>query len=111
MARGSDFPVLLRLRYSFFEAFARVAEREVRPVEDVLNEFLADLGNHVHQRELVEVYGDEEVPTPPVTQAMRLARHASEQAERYEGADDEHEELARRYAGGGYVEMVLAVEG
>ncbi len=99
----------LKLRRDRFEAFARLADRETRPVEDVLSEYLADLGNHVQQEELFAQ--DEERPgARRLTQAMRLARHAAEEQERSLSVDDEACEEARRYAGAGYVEITLAVE-
>ena len=80
----------LKLRRDKYEAIAQVAEREVRPVEDVLNEYLSDLGHHVQQEQLAEVYEDQEPPTgQPLTQAMRLARYASEERERSLYVDDE----------------------
>ena len=96
----------LHIRRGTFQAFVRLSEQEVRPVEDVMAEWLHDCGALIEQNELAEVYGDARQSTP----AMRLAAHASDERERSGYVDDE--EAAREHAalGAGYVELQLAVD-
>ena len=80
LTRASDFPLLLLLRQPFFEAFARVAEREVRPVEELVVEVLSNYARFLQERDFADAFGDE-LPAPPLTQAMRLAAAAEDARE------------------------------
>lgn len=78
----------------------------MRPVEEVLEEWIADCASLIRQSE-EEVYGDARPSTP----AMQRAAAAADEHERHPYPDEEA--AADEYAalGAGYVEITLAAEG
>lgn len=96
---------VVHLRQGSFAAFVRLANRERRPVEDVLAEWLADCATLIGRDELFE--GSSFTMTP----AMHRAARASDERERRGRVDDEHADYLHRSCGAGYVEITLAMEG
>ena len=103
-AATSAAPVV-HLRQGSFAAFVRLAEREQRPVGEVITEWLTDCARLIGRDELFE--GSSHAMTP----AMHRAARASDEREHRPHLDDEHAEYLHRCAGAGYVEIVLAMEG
>ncbi len=97
----------LHLPTGSFLAFLRLADREQRPVGQVLAEWLGDCARLIVEADLF----DEEAPlqAPLVTNAMRLARHREEQADRSAFVDDEISAYEFYSQGAGYVEAQLAL--
>ena len=96
----------IQLRRDRFEAFQRLAEREVRPVEEVLTSYLADFANLIQQRDFADAFGDE-LPTAPMTQAMRLAAQAEDERERSLYVDDEAAAYEYYAQAAGYVDVTV----
>ena len=78
-------PCTLFIRRDKFAAFMRLSEREVRPVEEVMREWVHDCADLIHQREFAHRYGDAQ----PLTPAMRLAAIHADERERSGYVDDE----------------------
>ena len=97
----------IKLRSDRFQAFVRLSEREQRPVEEVMGEWMAECANLIQQAEFADTYGD----ALPSSNAMRLAAIQADERGRRADVDDEQADFARRCAGAGFVEFTLAMEG
>ena len=108
LTRASDFPLLVRLAPSYFEDFARRAECEQCPVEEIITEVLSNYARHLRQCDLADAYDDPR-PAPPTTPAMDLARFQSD--ERESGIDHGYEPDAYEFylAHSAPVELALAL--
>ena len=104
---GMDRSACVHLHTGSFQAFVRLSEREQRPVEEVMAEWMADCANLIRQAEFADTYGD----ALPSTNAMRLAAIRADERERSAHVNDEQADAERRCAGAGYVEITLAMEG
>ena len=96
----------LTIRRSNFAAFLRLSEREVRPVEDVMSEWLADCASLIREDEIPDLHADPVTRTPAMVRAA-TASNAREEHEWHRRADmieDGHVHPA-------LVEITLALEG
>ncbi len=103
-AATSAAPVV-HLRQGSFAAFVRLAEREQRPVGEVMTEWLTDCARLIGRDELFE--GSYHA----MTLAMHRAARASDERERHGRVSDENADFLHRCGGGGYVEITMAMEG
>ena len=104
---ASDFPVLLRLRGDRFQVFARLADRERRPVEEVMLEWMSDCARLIQDADL---FGEDAPPPPRISNAMMMARYYSEQRE--SGVDRSYEPDAYEFyqPQGHFAEVQLALD-
>ena len=94
----------VRLRRDKVQAFVRLSQREKRPIEDVMAEWLADCAALIGRDELFE--GSASAMTP----AMYSAARRSDERVRNGRMGDGEAEFAHRCQGTGYVEIVLAMD-
>lgn len=102
----------VHVRRGKFQAFVRLAEREVRPVEEVLGEWIGECANLIRQRDFAEAYGDDlfdETPTA-TTPAMESAARASDAREMYRTDADDHADFLARNGGEDCVGITLSIK-
>ena len=97
----------VHVRRGNFQAFVRLSEREQRPVEEVMGEWLADCANLIRQSDFADAYGD---PAPVFTPAMRAAARASDERESRRTDADDHADFLARCGGEDAVGITLSIE-